>query len=291
MGKLADLFTRISQAKPGMRPAQAKIASFVLEKPQETANSTIAELAKHVGISTASVVRFCDDIGFESFTDFRLAVSVASEQRRAARENFSIDKDEIDPNDSLQEVVAKTVFHEVEAIQQTGESLDLQVLDAVVGLLLGARRIELFGLGSSSLATQDLRQKLHRIGFLAFDSPDNHQAITSSALMNEQDVGLVFSHSGVTPESLEVIQIMNRSGAKTVAVTNFPDSPIAKAADYCLTTAAKETRYRSGAMSTRIAHLALVDFLFVRIMQLKFESAEVLLERTYLAVRGDRIQN
>lgn len=286
---MADLFTKISQARPGMRPAQAKIADFVLKDPATAANSTIAELSKLVETSTASVVRFCDDIGFHSFTDFRLAVSVASEQRRVARETFSIDKDEIDPKDSLQEVVAKTVFHEVEAIQQTGSGLDLEVLEQVVNLILGARRIELFGLGSSSLATQDLRQKLHRIGLLAFDSPDNHQAITSSAIMNSEDIGLVFSHSGVTPETLEVLQIMKRSGGKTVAVTNFPDSPIARTADYSLVTAAKETRYRSGAMSSRIAQLALVDFMFVRIMQLRLESAEVLLERTYQAVRGDRI--
>ena len=285
---MSDLFTRISQSKPGMRPAQIKIADFVLKNPNQTANSTIAGLSNLVGISTASVVRFCEAIGFDSFTDFRMAVSVASEQRRAARETFQIDKDEIDPNDSLSEVVAKTVFHEVQAIQQTGSTIDLEVLEQVVQALSKARRIEIFGLGSSALAAQDLRQKLHRIGFFASESPDNHQAITSAALMTSDDLGIVFSHSGTTPETLEVLQIMQRSGANTVAITNFPDSPVAKAADYSLVTAAKETRYRSGAMSSRIAQLALVDFLFVRLMQLRLESAEVLLERTYLAVRGDR---
>tara|TARA_B110000114_G_scaffold137101_1_gene144182 strand:- start:9946 stop:10806 length:861 start_codon:yes stop_codon:yes gene_type:complete len=286
---MAELFTTISQARPAMRPAQKKVADFVLKHPEKAASSTISELSKAVGISTASVVRFCEDIEFSSFTAFRLAVSVASEQRRVARETFSIDKDEIDPNDSMQEVVAKTVFHEVEAIQQTGSNLDLKTLEKVVGLITKAKRIELFGLGSSSLATQDLRQKLHRIGLFAFDSPDNHQAITSSALMNPGDVGIVFSHSGVTPEALEVLKIMKRSGAKTVAVTNFPESVISRNADFRLTTVAKETRYRSGAMSSRIAQLALVDFLFVRIMQLRLESAELLLQRTYEAVRGDRL--
>ena len=223
---MAELFTTISQVRPAMRPAQKKVADFVLKNPEKAASSTISELSKAVGISTASVVRFCEDIEFSSFTAFRLAVSVASEQRRVAREIFAIDRDEIDPNDSMHEVVAKTVFHEVEAIQQTGSNLDLKTLEKVVGLITKAKRIELFGLGSSSLATQDLRQKLHRIGLFAFDSPDNHQAITSSALMNPGDVGIVFSHSGVTPETLEVLQIMKRSGAKTVAVTNFPESVI-----------------------------------------------------------------
>ena len=286
---MAELFTTISQVRPAMRPAQKKVADFVLKNPEKAASSTISELSKAVGISTGSVVRFCEDIEFSSFTAFRLAVSVASEQRRVAREIFAIDRDEIDPNDSMHEVVAKTVFHEVEAIQQTGSNLDLKTLEKVVGLITKAKRIELFGLGSSSLATQDLRQKLHRIGLFAFDSPDNHQAITSSALMNPGDVGIVFSHSGVTPETLEVLQIMKRSGAKTVAVTNFPESVISRNADFRLTTVAKETRYRSGAMSSRIAQLALVDFLFVRIMQLRLESAELLLQRTYEAVRGDRI--
>ncbi len=286
---MAELFTTISQVRPAMRPAQKKVADFVLKNPEKAASSTISELSKAVGISTASVVRFCEDIEFSSFTAFRLAVSVASEQRRVAREIFAIDRDEIDPNDSMHEVVAKTVFHEVEAIQQTGSNLDLKTLEKVVGLITKAKRIELFGLGSSSLATQDLRQKLHRIGLFAFDSPDNHQAITSSALMNPGDVGIVFSHSGVTPETLEVLKIMKRSGAKTVAVTNFPESVISRNADFRLTTVAKETRYRSGAMSSRIAQLALVDFLFVRIMQLRLESAELLLQRTYEAVRGDRI--
>lgn len=82
---MADLFTKISQSKPSMRPAQAKIADFVLDKPEEAANSTIAELAKHVGISTASVVRFCDEIGYSSFTDFRLAVSVLDLHRYGYR--------------------------------------------------------------------------------------------------------------------------------------------------------------------------------------------------------------
>ena len=286
---MAELFTTISQVRPAMRPAQKKVADFVLKNPEKAASSTISELSKAVGISTASVVRFCEDIEFSSFTAFRLAVSVASEQRRVAREIFAIDRDEIDPNDSMHEVVAKTVFHEVEAIQQTGSNLDLKTLEKVVGLITKAKRIELFGLGSSSLATQDLRQKLHRIGLFAFDSPDNHQAITSSALMNPGDVGIVFSHSGVTPETLEVLKIMKRSGAKTVAVTNFPESVISRNADFRLTTVAKETRYRSGAMSSRIAQLALVDFLFVRIMQLRLESAELLLQRTYEAVRGDRL--
>ena len=132
---MAELFTTISQARPAMRPAQKKVADFVLKHPEKAASSTISELSKAVGISTASVVRFCEDIEFSSFTAFRLAVSVASEQRRVARETFSIDKDEIDPNDSMQEVVAKTVFHEVEAIQQTGSNLDLKTLEKVVGLI------------------------------------------------------------------------------------------------------------------------------------------------------------
>jgi len=46
-------------------------------------------------------------------------------------------------------------------------------------------------------------------------------------------------------------------------VTNFPWSPITEVADFVLITVARETAFRSGAMTSRIAQLTVVDCLFV----------------------------
>jgi DNA-binding MurR/RpiR family transcriptional regulator len=87
----------------------------------------------------------------------------------------------------------------------------------------------------------------------------------------------------------QILETAKRSGAKTVAITNHPVSPLARLADLTLVTSAKESRFRSGAMASRIVQLAMVDFLFVRIMQRLFKSASASLERTFDAVRDNRL--
>ena len=64
-----------------------------------------------------------------------------------------------------------------------------------------------------------------------------------------------------------------RRGATTIAITNFEGSPITEEADLLLVTAARETTFRSGAMSSRIAQLAVVDCLFAGIAQRSYDQA------------------
>ena len=86
-----------------------------------------------------------------------------------------------------------------------------------------------------------------------------------------------------------IVSPAKKSGAKTVATTNHPASPIGRIADLTLVTSSKESRFRSGAMASRIVQLAVVDFLFVRIMQTLYKTASASLERTYDAVRDNRL--
>ncbi|MGH8921318.1 MAG: MurR/RpiR family transcriptional regulator, partial [Acidimicrobiales bacterium] len=96
------------------------------------------------------------------------------------------------------------------------------------------------------------------------------------------------SHTGTTIDTVEAVGEARSHGATTVAVTNFPRSDIARAVDLVLTTAARETTFRSGAMASRIAALSLVDCLFVAVAQRNFASTQAALERTYAAVRTRR---
>jgi len=80
--------------------------------------------------------------------------------------------------------------------------------------------------------------------------------------------------------------VARERGARTIVVTNFAGSPIAAVADLLLVTAARETTFRSGAMASRIAQLALVDCLFAGVAQRSYDEAIEALKRTYAAVRS-----
>ena len=66
---------------------------------------------------------------------------------------------------------------------------------------------------------------------------------------------------------------MLSAAATTVSVTNYEMSPIAAASELLLTTAARETTFSAGVMSSRIAQFALVDCLFAEVAQPSYDQA------------------
>ena len=284
-----DVLVALEQALPALRPAEQRIARAILASPSMVGDSTITQLAAACQTSTTSVARFVTALGFAGYPEMRVAVSAAVGRAQAERARFSVQESDVDPNDSAEQVVSKIAYQEVSAIEQTAKTIDLGVLDAVVDAIAAADRVDLFGAASSGLAAQDLQQKLHRIGLVSHSWTEPHLALTSAALLTPRSVAVAFSHSGLTLEANDVLRTAKATGATAVAVTNFPDSPLAEVADLTLTTAARETRFRSGAMSSRIVQLAVVDFLFVRIAQRRFDRLGTNLALTYEAVQSHRL--
>ena len=77
------------------------------------------------------------------------------------------------------------------------------------------------------------------------------------------DVVLAISHSGRTKDVLDAVKLAKESGAAVVAISRFGRSPLQRLADVTLHTLSSETAYRSEAIASRIAQLAIIDVLFV----------------------------
>src|SRR5690606_27600099 len=285
----ADGLVRIRQSLPNLRPAEARIAEAVLADPAAVVGKTITELATLVGTSQATVVRFCRAVGYAGYPEFRIDLAQATSRRAVEQERANVAHGEIDPEDTLQDVVTKIAFHEARTIEETARMLDLDALEQVAEAVAQATRIDLFGVGSSGLTAQDLAQKLQRIGLVCFASPDRRVQRRSAAVLGAGAAAAAVSHSCRTVETDDALRIARERGATTVAVTTFPESPLVAHADVVLTTTARETQFRSGALSSRIAQLALVDFLFVRVAQRLFDRTTANLRATYEAVQPHRL--
>ena len=110
-------------------------------------------------------------------------------------------------------------------------------------------------------------------------------------MLPPESAAIAFSHSGRTLETLQALEAAAGHGATTIAVTNDPASPLAESAAVVIGTVARDTRFRSGAMASRIAQLAIADFLFVRVAQRGYGEALTSLERTSRAVRRHRVDD
>ncbi|MGH3275200.1 MAG: MurR/RpiR family transcriptional regulator [Streptosporangiaceae bacterium] len=269
---------------PSLRPAERLIADVVLADPGQTASETIDQLAERAGTSTATVTRFCKSVGIAGFQQLRVRLATEAGRRVAVAAEIGTD---IEPGDDMAKVVAKLCFASVQAIQDTAAQLDIRCLTEVVERIEGATRIDIYGAGASVLVGADLQQKLHRIGRISFAWAEAHMARTSAALLREGDVAIGFSHSGETADTVRSLMVAREHGATGIAVTNYPRSRIAREADLVLCTAAHEVIFRSAAMSSRQAQLAVVDCIFMGLAQRTYDQSRRALGETYLAVHGE----
>ena len=281
-----DVIAAVRGALPGLSAAEAKVAERVLADPTLVVDLAITDLARLCGTSLSTVARFAQTLGFSGYRELRVEFARAVAVAQAEHERFGLDDTLIDLRDDIETVAAKIGAHEVGAIEQTVLAVDFAMVDHVAAAIARAPRIQLFGHGASSLTAQDMQFKLARIGCAATHSGDPHVAVAGAALLAEGDVAIAISHSGETAETRRSAEVARAAGALTVALTNSPNSPLDRICDVALHTKAKEAPLRMAAMSSRIAQLALLDVLFVRVVQHRGESVNEPLRATRRAVIG-----
>jgi DNA-binding MurR/RpiR family transcriptional regulator len=278
----------IEASAANFTPTMRRIAGAIRENPAIVLEMTISQIAQACGTSVASVVRFCQAVGVSGYAELRMSLATELGKEAAQFGSGLTLGAEIARTDTLQEMAAKVASLEMLAIEETVSNLDFESLDRVVAALDKASRILLFGIGASHFVAQDLHHKLFRVGRNAFLLADAHEAWSAAVLSPRETVAIGFSHSGTTADTVRFLDLARQSGAVTVAVTGAPDSQLARAADERLTTHARESALRAGAMVSRIAQLVVVDCLFLGVARHRYEQTVDALRRTRDVTHPDR---
>ncbi|MQY13389.1 putative HTH-type transcriptional regulator YbbH [Streptomyces sp. RB5] len=282
----AGILARIRGLLPTLTPAERALAELVVADPGWVAASTITDVAVRSGTSRTTVTRFCRALDLPGYAGLRLAL--AAESGRAGSGGWADLGADLSPDDDLRAVLDWVVRADRRVIEETAAQLDMAALKAAVAALAAARRIDVYAVSGSRSVALDLHLRLHRIGRPCFVWNDIHEALPSAVLLDERDVALGISHSGETKEVIEPVREARRGGAVTVAVTNFPRSSLAKAAELTLVTTARETTYRAGGVAARHAQMIVLDCLYIGVAQHDRVRTEQALDATRRAVEDHR---
>ena len=280
-----SLLIRLRGIKPSLSPAEDRVADIVLADARRAAGLTISELAAAARTSETTVLRFCRRLGLPGYPQLRLALAEESAHPRSVNRGGT----DISAKDTIDDIIAKVAFTDASAVEDTAQQLDRDALAAAAAAIAKAGRVDIYGIGASSIVGTDLQQKLHRIGIVGFAWNDPHIALTSATLLGPGDVAVGISHSGTTTETIEALAAARSTGARTLAITNFPLSRLASGVDFLLTTAARETSLRSGATASRIAALTVVDCLYIAVAQRNLRRARKAVADTREAVAGHHV--
>ena len=284
-----DVIEAIRASLPRLRPAEADVGRTVLADPEAALTATVAALAGAAHVSQATVIRFAKTLGFSGLPAMRMDLAQELSRRAMELERSSIAEGQLNASDSLSEMVNKVAFHEARTIEQTARLIDLDALERAADAIAESDHVVTFGVGASGLAAADLSQKLQRIGLMCLSSQDTHMQLVHAALAGPTAVAVAFSFSGGTIDVLHATEVAARAGALTVAITNDRNSPLGQVAELTLQTPAREATLRAAALASRMAQLAMVDFLFMRVAQLRFDDLKAALRATKDAVGAQHL--
>ena len=261
--------------------SEKKIAHYILEHPQDTVSMTVTELGKKSGTSSAAVIRMCKSLKLKGFQDLKLRIAGDLQRQQPVEER------DINRNESIDSILQKVTTISQQTIQETADLLDVDQLRKAVEVILNSRNVHLYGVGASSIATYDAQQKFLRINRNAFVVSDLHMAATTIANGTAEDTLMAISFSGETNEVIKSLQIAKDSGMKTISLTKYGDSTVARLADINLfTSATKEANFRSGATSSRLAQLHVIDILFMCVASKTFDETIEYLDSTRQVIRS-----
>ena len=150
--------------------------------------------------------------------------------------------EDIHPGDDPEAVMSHLLTSDFGALRTTMEMNDAAELERAVSLLCRARRTDFYGVGSSGL--------------------------------------VVISYSGETTDTVNVAREIAAAGVEIISLTKFGSSTISDLASIRLFTGSTETFMRSGAMSSRICQMFMIDVLYTSVCSRTYKEIRPHLEKT-----------
>ena len=273
--KVKSVFDQLSNAERNAAQYFLNNANSIFDKP-------IAVLAKESQTTQAAWVRFCKSLGFKGLKELKKSffVQIQMPASENTYENYTVYSD-INGYKSVEEISTNVMQSGICAITDTVKLIDSATMEKAAKAIMKAHSVKLFGVSASALVAEDFYYKLLRIGKNACFSKDSHVQLTYAANISPADAAVIISHSGATAEIIEILDTVKKRGAVGIAVTRFSKKNYLNNADIILYSSAPEIYRRSGAMSSRIAQLTVIDVLFSTIAHQNYRAIEKNLEQSY----------
>lgn len=222
---------RINQNIGEMTKAERAAARHCLGQRGDFAFLTLEKLAREVGVSTASLIRFCQRIGFAGFKEFQEALrgevravsDLPDKFNRARRVSGEA------------QFLTQTLRQDMRCMQETVDSLDGQAVKDAVRYLSEAARVFTFGMKESfAMAHYAYTRLLAVRPDVYLLSTLGEGEVETLLSLSEKDVCMVFLFHRYTRQAQRLLPLLKRSGARVILVTNPPCELPEKTADRVL---------------------------------------------------------
>jgi len=225
---------RIARSLPTLTPAHQRMAEYVLANLFRAATMRIDEFAAAVQVSVATANRFARALGFDGYPQFRAELVRGFEATLAPVERL---RSELEHPATAAEVFAASLEDAAANMEATRRALDANACERAVSAILAAERVYVAGFGASGflagLLQHGLEMHCRMVTSVAGAGGASHAARQLFKL-RPTDLMIVIAFPRYVTDTIVLAQRARAHGARLLALTDGPTSPLAPLADISL---------------------------------------------------------
>ena len=270
---MQNLLTLISEKLPSLSKGQRRLASVITDDGERAAYLTAAALGALAGVSESTVVRFATELGFDGYPHLQRALQETLRTRLTPNQRIAAMGHRMGDGNLVSSVMAS----DIDRIKYTMEHVDRDALDAAVTAILEAENIYLYGARSASMLSGFLGLNLG----LVFDNVKNLQPTSASEVFEQllpigpRDVLFAISFPRYSQKLVKAVAYAHDRGARVIALTDAPTSPIAGRAHFLLTAQSDMAAFAD----SLVAPLSIINAVIAEITKRRSEEIRERFER------------
>lgn len=263
------IIERLEQKMASFGKSQRKVANYIILEPIKSAFHTIDKLAHASGVSTATVVRLAQSLGYDNYSTFQKELQQYVQAKSSPLEKITL----VDMEGPIGDVPAgqkHSVFREVtdvtmDNLQKTLNGLSEETISGVAEKIIAARHVYVVGQrGTEHLAVYlayHLDRMFTKIDFLPSESAKMPEILPR---IEHTDLFIISTVYRYSAQATLVAQLAKKRGATIVTITDSYNSPLSPYSDYQLIIYCKSRDFHNS--GTAMIYLAdiLIDTCYLK---------------------------
>lgn len=233
-----------------LRGLELEVYHYVIEHTELVQKMTIRQLSEKTHVSTSTILRFCNKMGCEGFSEMK----------------YKLKDQELPAN---QEPAYDPVLHMSSYFNKIMDENFQESIAIATNMILDAERVLFLGIGTSGSLGEYGQRYFSNIGIQAYSINDPFLPTPTRSLTGT--LVIVLSVSGETHEVIKQSIALKKIGAKIFSITNAETSTLAKIADLNISyymPDERTLRYDSAVnLTTQIPVVSLIEILAHRVYQ------------------------
>lgn len=215
---------------PKLTASQDKILEYLLGHPDDVAYMSSGQLAESLGMSNATIVRFCQHIGFKGYMDLQRHIRQEIKTRLSVPQRVQKQPTNIlETRDFLQTVLKS----DQENLATTAQMLSSDLFEQLVTDIHSRQEIWVLGLrscyGAAHYFSTNLRFLSRRVNLISLDAGTVWSQIQPG--LNPDALLISLSFPRYCRQTIEIAELFHEAGASIAAITDSEISPLGKLGD------------------------------------------------------------